>query len=105
MSITPVGEIKEVFSPYSRLTSRIPSDVYYRVRGVVISILSDHGEVTMNQLLELAEQKLANEFKERTTWYVLKIKLDMEARKEIRIKKPNPPTALPVLKLRHNVRL
>jgi hypothetical protein len=92
-----VAGYQEVASPYTRFKTLLPVDVYKDVRKFIIKSLAERGEITMQELLDLALEGFA-QYGDKTNWYVLKVKLDMEAKKEIRVKKP-VQTSIPRLRL------
>lgn len=64
---------------------------YDLIAEFIISTLRKKSEITFQNLTDLAEQKLANKFDGKITWYMVTVKLDLEARGIIeRIPKTSP---------------
>ena len=64
---------------------------YDRVKDTLVSILEESGEITFQQLNDFAIEKLKGNFDGKITWYVVSVKLDLEARGIIeRIPKRSP---------------
>jgi hypothetical protein len=91
-------QFREVLTPYSRRRSYIPNEIYAVIRKFIIEVLASEGEMTTNRLLERAVEIHFLAFGANLNWYVLKVKLDMEFRKEIKIMKGGP-LGIPLLKL------
>ncbi len=53
---------------------------YNLVRNTLIDILSDHPEITYQEMNTLAKDHLKSKFDGCVPWYVITIKLDLEAK-------------------------
>jgi len=60
---------------------------YESLSAYILGKISTHENLTMPRLLELAQQELPCESPEMKGWYVLQVKLDLEARDLIRLAK------------------
>lgn len=58
----------------------IDAEKYNRVRNVLLHILSDHPEITYQKMNTLAKDLLKSKFEGSVPWYVVTVKLDLEAR-------------------------
>ncbi len=56
---------------------------YDRVKNTLISILEESGEIEYKQLNDTAIKKMSGNFDGKIPWYVVSVKLDLEARKVI----------------------
>ena len=64
---------------------------YNQVKDTLISILNESGEISFKQLNDTAIKKLDGKFDGKIPWYVVTVKLDLEARGTIeRIPKSSP---------------
>ncbi|MDN5204446.1 hypothetical protein QQ008_23840 [Fulvivirgaceae bacterium BMA10] len=65
---------------------------YDQVKNSLIEILEETGEITFKELCDLADEILrSNNFDGKTLWYIVTVKLDLEARKIIeRVPKTSP---------------
>lgn len=71
----------------------IDKSKYDTVKNSIISILGSKGQVTLSELGALVESDLANKFDGRVSWYLMAVKLDLEARGTIvRVPKIVPQT-------------
>lgn len=71
----------------------IDKSKYDTVKNSIITILGSKGQVTLSELGALVESDLANKFDGRVGWYLMAVKLDLEARGAIiRIPKKVPQT-------------
>ena len=62
----------------------IDKNRYRQRRGAILDNLREHGPLTCGQLGTLVEEQLADDFDGSVTWYFAAVKLDLEARGEIR---------------------
>jgi len=64
---------------------------YDLIRDYIISIISKHVEISYQELSDLAVKDLSDTFDGKVVWYIVSIKLDLEAKKIIeRIPKTSP---------------
>ena len=64
---------------------------YDLIKSFIITTINENKEITFDELSELAEEKLSKTFDGKVLWYVVTVKLDLEARGEIeRIPKTSP---------------
>jgi hypothetical protein len=56
---------------------------YDLMRKTILAIIRDRTELTFRELVEEAERRLAGRFEGSIPWYVVTVKLDLEARSEI----------------------
>jgi len=64
---------------------------YDLIKDYIIATVKKHGEIAYQDLSEMAEKDLAKKFDGRIVWYVVSVKLDLEARGVIeRIPKTSP---------------
>ena len=64
--------------------TKIEQTKYDMIRSSVIETLKRNGSMTYTELADLIEAKLQGEFDGSVTWYFTTVKLDLEARGEIR---------------------
>jgi hypothetical protein len=57
---------------------------YDLMRAVILANLQEYGPMTFRELGALIKEQLQNEFGESVEWYFTTVKLDLEARGEIR---------------------
>lgn len=58
----------------------IDSSKYNQVRETLIGILDDQPEITYQEMDKIANQQLKGNFTGSISWYVVTVKLDLEAR-------------------------
>jgi len=64
---------------------------YNVIKEFIIDTIKNHREITYEDLSDLAIEKLTNTFDGKVVWYVVSVKLDLEARDIIeRIPKTSP---------------
>jgi len=64
---------------------------YEMIKEFIIQVLQEEKELSFKDLTELAHQHLQQKFDGKITWYIVTVKLDLEARKIIeRIPKSSP---------------
>jgi len=79
--------LKVILSPDSKNTTSISEARYEMIRNFIVNILRDEKEITLNNLLGRAEEQNATLLGSSTTWYLLKVKQDLEVRKIIKIRR------------------
>ncbi len=64
---------------------------YNIIKDFIIKTLKKHGELSFEKLTDLAIAELTEKFDGKVIWYIVTVKLDLEARKIItRIPKTSP---------------
>lgn len=64
---------------------------YDMVKDIILSILQEHGEITYEAVNAMCVKQLTEKFDGNIPWYVVSVKLDLEARGIIeRIPKTSP---------------
>lgn len=64
---------------------------YDVVKDFILKKVEEHGEITYQDVSDMAEEELAATFDGKVLWYVVSVKLDLEAREIIeRIPKTSP---------------
>jgi hypothetical protein len=64
---------------------------YDLIRDFIVSTINEHKEISYRELNNLAVKKLKQSFDGSVSWYIVTVKLDLEARKIIeRIPKTSP---------------
>ena len=64
---------------------------YDQVAETLLDIVREHGEITYQDLNDIAVDRLTGTFDGKIPWYVVTVKLDLEARKVLeRIPKTSP---------------
>jgi hypothetical protein len=66
--------------PNDRLSVKMKREYYVQISDFILTILNDEAEVTILQLIEKANVRFHDQFREETAWYIYGVKLDMEAR-------------------------
>jgi hypothetical protein len=62
---------------------RIDRAKYDQVAEAIQDALREHGELTFMELVQVVEAKLQAQFSGSISWYVITVKLDLEARGKI----------------------
>lgn len=62
----------------------ISREKYEMIRREILSVLRSHKEMTFSNLSRAVEREMKGRFDGSVTWYVTTVKLDLEARGEIR---------------------
>jgi hypothetical protein len=69
----------------------IDASKYYAVKDTLLEILREHPEITYQEMNKLANIRLRQNFSGSIPWYVVTVKLDLEAREVIeRVPKSSP---------------
>ena len=77
--------------PDGKKRVKIEAVKYRLVRSTISDILKEHTEITYRQLNSIAKDHLESKFEGSIPWYVVTVKLDLEARGIIeRIPKTSP---------------
>ena len=64
---------------------------YDVIKDFMLDTIKERGEITHEELNDMAEKKLAKTFDGKVVWYIVTVKLDLEARGIIeRIPKTSP---------------
>ncbi len=70
--------------PEGKKGVNISLDKYNQVRVVLKDLIKKHKQITFDQLTDLAEAELNRQsFDGKPLWYIVTVKLDLEARGEI----------------------
>jgi len=83
--------------PQGKKGVNISLEKYDQVRAVLLRLIQKHKEITFDQLTDLAEAELIEQqFDGRPLWYIVTVKLDLEARGEIeRVPRVSPQRLRP----------
>ncbi|MHA1992446.1 MAG: DUF6958 family protein [Candidatus Hodarchaeales archaeon] len=71
---------------------------YNNIKDAILKILGIHKEITLKRLLEEVQNEFINLFEGSITWYVLTVKLDLEARNIIKRISNKSPQKLSLVK-------
>ncbi|PKP50956.1 MAG: hypothetical protein CVT92_13995 [Bacteroidetes bacterium HGW-Bacteroidetes-1] len=64
---------------------------YEVIKDFILSKLNEHSEISFDELTDLAVKELSESFDGKVVWYMVTVKLDLEARKLIeRVPKTSP---------------
>lgn len=64
---------------------------YDTIKDFILKTIDVRGEISFDELTDLAVDNLSNTFDGKVVWYIVTVKLDLEARKEIeRVPKTSP---------------
>ena len=64
---------------------------YDQISKFILSTLKKRGEITFQELTDLAVKELSDNFDGKIVWYIVTVKLDLEAREIVeRIPKTSP---------------
>ena len=69
--------------PQGKMGVNILKRRYDIISNFIIKTIKRKKEISFAELTELAEDKLANSFDGKIVWYMVTVKLDLEARKMI----------------------
>ncbi len=59
---------------------KIRADYYLIIKDLLLSALVENEVLSINTLVSILHEKLVDQFKDDTGWYIYHIKLDLEAR-------------------------
>lgn len=77
--------------PQGKKGVNISREKYDTIRSFILRTIKKHKQITYQKLNNLAEEKLTDSFDGSVPWYIVSVKLDLEARKIIeRIPKTSP---------------
>jgi hypothetical protein len=66
--------------PQGKQGVRISRDKYEQVKTTILEVMQEQGELTFTQLSRAVESRLEGNFEGSIPWYVVSVKLDLEAR-------------------------
>jgi hypothetical protein len=93
-------EMSILESKYTRTRERIPRAVYELTREFILSFLSSGQEITLPELIVKAQSDARfNDIMASLSWYLLKVKQDLEAKKIIRIRRAEGIASLQYISL------
>jgi hypothetical protein len=77
--------------PQGKKGVNISFDKYEQIKKFILKAIKDKKEISFEDLTDLAVSELTDKFDGKVIWYVVTVKLDLEARKLIeRIPKTSP---------------
>ena len=65
--------------PAGKKGVNISAEKYEKIRDTLITILKEKGQITYRELNKIAIDRLKNNFEGSISWYVVTVKLDLEA--------------------------
>lgn len=81
----------ETLHPQGKKGVNILKRRYDQIKDYIITTLKKRGEITFEELSDLAVEELTDKFDGKVLWYIVTVKLDLEARGTIeRIPKTSP---------------
>jgi len=80
-------KVVQMLRPDGKKGVSIPEDQYESLRLFVLAQLDSRGDATLNELIERANDIFQDKIDSDLSWYVLQVKLDLEARDLIRLAK------------------
>jgi len=92
-------KVVQMLRPDGKKGVSIPEDQYESLRLFVLAQLDSRGDATLNELIERANDIFQDKIDSDLSWYVLQVKLDLEARGMIRSFTPPHQKRLFYLKL------
>jgi len=69
--------------PEGKKGVNLTKEKYNTIREFILNTLKEAGELSFTELTLMANESLSETFDGKVTWYVVTIKLDLEARGEI----------------------
>jgi hypothetical protein len=77
--------------PQGKVGVNILKRRYNTIKEYILQTITDHGEISFDELTDLAVDSLTKSFDGKVVWYMVTVKLDLEARGLIeRIPKTSP---------------
>lgn len=81
----------QTLHPQGKKGVNILREKYDLIRDFILATVEEHGRISYQELNDLAEEKLTDKFDGSVPWYVVTVKLDLEARGVLeRIPKTSP---------------
>jgi hypothetical protein len=77
-------DVIRTLHPEKKKGVNISKEKYETIRRAILSALQEEREMTFMKLSRAVEQEVNGTFEGSVTWYVTTVKLDMEARGEIK---------------------
>lgn len=75
-------------STHSRTRETMPADIYLQIRDFILSLLQQGQEVTFSEMIEKAQSEPCFDgIALNLSWYLLKVKQDLEAKKVISVRR------------------
>ncbi|HEY3405446.1 MAG TPA: hypothetical protein VGK59_18815 [Ohtaekwangia sp.] len=78
-------EIIWTYRPDGKKGTQISRAQYNLLASFILNVLNAHEEVTLQQLLEKAQAEISESIDSDVAWYILQVKLDLEARDLVRV--------------------
>ncbi|MEL7002252.1 MAG: hypothetical protein AAFN93_05895 [Bacteroidota bacterium] len=69
--------------PQGKRGVNIKKEKYDQIREYILSVLNERKDITFNLLSDKAVEELSDTFDGKVLWYLVTVKLDLEARGEI----------------------
>lgn len=82
MAITP--EKIQTLHPAGKKAPRITVEKYEMMHAAISEVLSEHAEINFTDALHEVERKLGGRFPGKVAWYYVTVKMDMEAKGQLR---------------------
>lgn len=77
--------------PEGKKGVNISKQKYDFIRNYILATLSEKKEISFEALTDLAVRELSGQFDGKISWYIITVKLDLEARHQIeRVPNTNP---------------
>lgn len=91
-------EMIRTLHPEKKQGVNISKDKYDIIRKVILSVLREQNEMPFTKLSKAVEKEVSGSFDGSITWYVTTVKLDLEARGEIKRVPKSRPQLLQIIK-------
>ena len=77
--------------PHGKKGVNILTEKYENIKNFILTTIQERKEISYKELSDLAVEKLSSTFDGKVVWYIVSVKLDLEAREIIeRIPKTSP---------------
>lgn len=94
-----MSELIETLNPdATKQGVRIEKSKYDLMRASILDVLHAHGPTTFSQLAAWVDERLSRTFDGSVMWYYTTVKLDLEARGEIRRVPKSKPQLIELVK-------
>ena len=80
-----VDDIIWTYRPDGKKGTQIPRAQYNLLASFILNTLSNYNEITLQQLLEKAQAEISESNDSDVAWFILQVKLDLEARDLVRV--------------------
>lgn len=90
----------QILDPERRRTVLLPEHIYYPLKDFMLRELNNsNGSITLDSLLNRAEQEISSLCNGDVSWFLLQVKIDLEGRNLIKVHRLKRPELVQLISL------